>query len=98
LEDDRIINVLDPAESLIASIASHGLLGVLLVLSMYVAYSKDKQLQEEREARIADAKNYTNLALELQAQVIEAVNKLTDTFEEMKKIMVPSSRTVGGGR
>lgn len=88
---------MDPA-SPIASIASHGLLGAMLAVAMFVAYSKDKQLQDERAARITDAKNYTDLALKLQAQVIEAVNKLTDTFEEMKKIMVPSSRTIGGGR
>jgi hypothetical protein len=84
----------DPAP-LISTIASHGLPGVLLVIVGWFAWSKDRELQAERTARIADAKNYTDLALKLQAEVIDAVNKLADILEEMKKLMTPASR---GGR
>ena len=87
--------MVDPAP-LATSIASHGLLGVMLVIVGWVAWSKDKELQAERLARIADAKSYTELALKLQAQVIDAVNKLSDILTEMKKFMAP--RTPGGGR
>lgn len=85
--------------SLAAAIASQGLLGVLLVVVGLVAWSKDKELKAEREARIADAKSYTELALKLQEKVTDTVNKLADIFDEMKKLMGPSSgRAIGGGR
>lgn len=70
----------------------------MCAIAMYVAWSKDKQLQDERQARITDAKNYTDLALKLQAQVIEAVNKLSATFEGMKNLMTQSRTSTGSGR
>jgi len=89
----------DPT-SLAGSIASHGLLGVMLVVVGWVAWAKDRELQAERQARIADAKSYTELALKLQAQVIDAVNKLSDILTEMKKFMAPppGRTSLGGGR
>jgi hypothetical protein len=77
---------MDPSP-LATTIASHGLLGVMLVIVGWVAWIKDRELRAEREARIADAKGYTDLALKLQAEVIDAVNKLADILEEMKKLM-----------
>lgn len=74
----------------VTAIASNGLLGVMLVVVGWVAWSKDRELKAEREARIADAKNYTDLALKLQAQVIEGVHKLSDIFDEMKNLMAPT--------
>lgn len=74
---------------IITAIASNGLLGAMLVIVGWFAWSKDRELKAEREARIADAKNYTDLALKLQAQVIEAVHKLANTLDEMKKMMTP---------
>jgi hypothetical protein len=50
----------DPS-TLAANIASHGLLGVMLVIVGWDAWSKDRELKAEREARIADAKNYPDL-------------------------------------
>jgi hypothetical protein len=81
---------------LASSIASHGLLGALLVVVGWVAWSKDRELKAERDARIADAKSYTDLALKTQAQVIESVNKLSEVLSEMKKLMLngPTSRVV----
>ena len=80
---------MDPssAASAATSIASQGVLGALLVVVGWFAWSKDRELRAEREARISDAKNYTDLALKLQAQVIEAVHKLSDILDEMKKLM-----------
>jgi hypothetical protein len=70
---------------------------MLVVVGLY-AWTKDRQLQEERDARIADAKNYNELALKLQAQVLDAVNKLADILEEMKKFMTaPQAPAPGRG-
>lgn len=72
---------------LVSAIASQGVLGVMLVIVGWVAWSKDRELKAEREARISDAKSYTELALKLQAQVIDAVNKLADILDDMKRFM-----------
>jgi len=89
-----MVKPVNPAP-LVTTIASHGLLGVMLVIVGWFAWHKDRELQAERTARIADAKGYTELALKLQAEVIGAVNKLADILEEMKKLMAAPSR---GGR
>lgn len=89
------------ASSLVTTIASQGLLGVALIFVSLFALSKDKQLKEERDARIADAKGYNELALKLQGQVIDAVNKLAEILDEMKKFMTPpqqQTRASFGGR
>jgi hypothetical protein len=78
----------------ITTIASNGLLGVMLVVVGWFAWSKDRELQAERAARVEDAKGYTELALKLQAEVIDAVHKLADILEEMKQLMTPNR----GGR
>ena len=79
---------MDP--DLLAKLASQGILGIMLVIVGWFAWSKDRELKVEREARIADAKDYTELALKLQSQVIEAVNKLSEILNEMKRFMGPN--------
>ena len=75
---------MDPAPY-VTAIASQGLLGIMLVVVAWVAWSKDRELKAEREARIADAKGYNDLALGLQAKVIDAVNKLSEILDELRK-------------
>lgn len=70
----------------------------MLVVVGWIARSKDQELQAERLARIDDAKNYTELALKLQSQVIEAVNRLGDILDEMKNMAKPTGRASFGGR
>lgn len=90
---------MEPA-ALTTAIASQGLLGVLLVVVGWVAWAKDRELQAERAARIADAQTYTEMALKLQAQVIDAVHKLADILEEVRRVPAPppARSTLGGGR
>ena len=83
--------------TLLATIASQGLLGILLIVVGLFAWSKDRELKAEREARIADAKDYTKLALDLQEQVLDAVNKLADILDEMKRIQFGRPQ-LGGDR
>ena len=72
--------------SLIGILAQHGLPGVIIGLLVLWVYMKDKELKTERDARIADAKQFTDLALKLQENAISSVNKLTDVFEEIRRI------------
>ena len=72
--------------TLLTTIASQGLLGIILVIVGLFAWSKDRELKAEREARINDAKDYTKMALNIQEQVLGAVDKLTDVLDEMKRM------------
>lgn len=76
-------------------LASQGVLGVILVFVGWFAWTKDREANTERQARINDAKDYNALALKLQSQGIDLVNKLSDILEEVKKI-TPNNRF--GGR
>lgn len=83
--------------TLLTTIASQGLLGILLIVVGVFAWSKDRELKAEREARVADAKDYTKIALDLQEQVLDAVNKLADILDEMKRMRF-GRPPVGGDR
>ena len=72
--------------SLFSVLAQHGLPGIIIGLLVYWVYLKDKELKAERDARIADAKAFTELALKLQENAISTVNKLTDVFEEIRRM------------
>lgn len=72
-------------EQLIGQLASTGVVGVLLGLAILALRDKDKQLRTEMEARIADAAKFNTLAMSLQREVIEAVNKLGDMLTIMER-------------
>ena len=46
---------------------------------------KDKQIKTEMEARVADSGRFITLAMSLQREVIEAVNKLSDMLAFIEK-------------
>lgn len=66
-------------------LASTGVVGALLVVAIFALRAKDKELQQEKAARIDDAKAYLQLAMSLQEQVITAVNKLSEIWEAWEK-------------
>lgn len=70
---------------LAAQLAKEGILGVLLVLALIGYYRKDQAFIREKDARIADARVLTDLALKFQQQSIEHVQKIHDVFEELKR-------------
>ncbi len=72
--------------SLVGLLAQHGLPGIIIGILVFWVYMKDKELKNERDARIADAKAFTDLALKLQENAIGSVNKLTDVFEEIRRM------------
>lgn len=63
----------------------HSSSGVVAALMTYLFVRKDNELTVERAARIGDAKGYTQLALDLQKQVMDATNKLSDVFDAIRK-------------
>jgi hypothetical protein len=71
--------------ALLGQIASQGVLGVVAIALGWAYLKKDKELADERAARISDAKGYTDLALKLQQQVLDTSNRLADTFDEMRR-------------
>jgi hypothetical protein len=70
---------------LIGQLADHGILGLLLAICLLAYWWKDRQLTREKDARIADARVLTDLALKFQQQSIEHVQKIHDVFEELKR-------------
>ena len=79
--------------SLVGLLAQHGLPGIIIGLLVFWVYLKDKELKIERDARIADAKAFTQLALGLQENAISSVNKLTDVFEEVRRMRQETEHT-----
>lgn len=91
--------------SFIGLLAQHGLPGIIIGLLVFWVYMKDKDLKDkdkelkaERDARIADSKQFTDLALKLQENAISSVNKLTDVFEEIQKMRHDNQRLPPGRR
>ena len=82
--------------SLVGLLAQHGLPGIIIGILVYWVYLKDKELKAERDARIADSKQFTDLALKLQENAIGSVNKLTDVFEEIQKMRNQNHRLPPG--
>jgi hypothetical protein len=76
----------------VQALAHFGLPGIVLAIFIYLYVQKDKELALERAARIADAKGYTDLAMKLQGQVLDAVNKLSEIWDEVKKGPPPVRR------
>lgn len=85
-------------EQLIPLIASQGPLGVMLVVITLAYREKDRQLKEERAARIQDAKDFNQMALDLQSKVLSAVDKLSDILDEMKQRFMGAPPRQGSGR
>jgi hypothetical protein len=77
-------------QAFLTTIAEHGTAGLAIAVLIYWLREKDKELKEERAARIKDAKDYTDLALKLQSEVVAAVHKLTAVFEEIKRTIGPN--------
>lgn len=79
-------------------IASHGILGALLVVALIAYYLKDKRLSEETDARIKDGEETRKLIMQVQQQAIEAVHKLGEIVEWAEKRAEESTRERGGRR
>ena len=66
-------------------LVQYGAVGVLLVLALIALRSLHQELAAERAARIQDAKDGTKLLLEVQKEVLAAVEKLTDLYAMLQE-------------
>jgi hypothetical protein len=71
-------------ETVIESLASHGIVGVIAALALWFAVRKDKELSAERKERLQDAKDGMKLALEIQGTVNKNVDKLREILDAIK--------------
>lgn len=77
-------------DNILAQMAQHGPWGLVCVL-LIMAYARlerrEKQLiaalSAEKDARIADAKAYTELALRLQDKVTTTVQQITEIYRQL---------------
>ncbi len=75
----------DATKGIVEIILQHGIVGAMLLIVLWGYFRKDKALEEERAARIEDAKQvavdaerYGQTMVALQEKVIVAANKLID--------------------
>lgn len=66
-------------------LASTGLLGLLLALSLGTIYYLFKKLNDEKDARISDGKETQKLLMEVQSKVVDSVHKLAEIVEWVEK-------------
>lgn len=74
----------------IEALTRYGLPGAVVALFAVLYVLKDRELKAERDARIGDAKNFNELSMKLQAQVIDTVNTLRTVFDEVRRL--PAAR------
>jgi hypothetical protein len=79
--------VLDPTSQAASILAEKGVLGVLILVLAFVLYRKDQELTAERQARLDDAKKFTDRLLALQTSITDTVGKLVDLHDTTKEFM-----------
>lgn len=73
------------SDALLQQLASSGVMGLLLALALVALWEKDKQLKAEMTARITDATRYTDLALGLQKELIDAARDIKTMLDLFQK-------------
>lgn len=69
----------------LGQVASTGIVGVLLVIALLTLRAKDRELSEEKDARIKDAKDWNTQALTIQKEVSDSLAKLSEIFKIWEK-------------
>lgn len=77
----------DVVTNVIGVLLDKGIVGVFAAVFLVLYLRKDKELTDERNARIADSKEGLTLALSIQEKVQMAIGKLGDMFEESRKLL-----------
>lgn len=70
----------------VEALTHYGLPGAAFAAMLVLYVRKDNEVKRERDARIADSKEYRELSLKLQAQVIDTVNDLRVVFDEVRRL------------
>lgn len=77
----------DPVVSIIGVLVDKGIVGAFAAVFLILYLRKDKELADERKARIADSREGLQLALSIQEKVQIAIGKLGDMFEESRRLL-----------
>lgn len=67
---------------ILEKLAEHG---PILALAVWGLWVKDRQLNREKDARVADAKAYTEMALKLQSSVTDSVHKVAEIIRVIQE-------------
>ena len=79
-------------DSALAQLLQHGPLGLTTVIFIVLFLRKDKELADERAARIEDSKAALALALDLQSKTITAIDRV-GSISELAMASVNKERT-----
>ena len=69
----------------LAALVQYGAVGIILVISLLALRSLHAELAAERAARIQDAKDSTQLLIQLQKEILAAVDKLSDLYASVQE-------------
>jgi hypothetical protein len=74
-------------QSIFASLASHGLPGIVIFGLAAWIVMLHRELRDERSARIGDVKSYTDTLMAMQGKVLGAVDKLADVTTDLRDLV-----------
>lgn len=77
----------DTVTGVITTLLNQGVVGAFAVIFLFLYLRKDKELTDERNARINDSKEGLKLALSIQEKVQIAIEKLGDMFDVGRKLI-----------
>jgi len=72
-------------ETFIKALMEYGLLGLMTALMLYLFYRKDKELTEEKDKRLCDAKDMLNNWYKLSAELQNTLKVLVEISGGHKK-------------
>ena len=90
-----LLDTADGVTNVIGTILDKGVVGAFALIFLWLYLKKDKELADERAARINDSKDGLKLALSLQEKTQTTIEKLGGMFEESKRLL---EKMRGGGR
>ena len=91
---DTLVAVESAGPSIIAQLIASGPLGVLAAALLFLLWMKDKELREERQARIADAKAQHEAMLALQRDTLHGIETLGTVMKALPQTR-PAYRSGG---
>lgn len=71
---------------IITPLVAQGPLGILCLIALYSAWSKDKELKAANEARIAESRESSKEILAVVDKVYKATEQLANTADQLVKL------------
>jgi hypothetical protein len=71
---------------ILSPLVAHGPIGILCLVAIYSAWSKDKEIRASNEARIAESREASAKILEVVDKVYKATDQLAATADKLVEL------------